>query len=94
MSLLPEAADDRALLSLLLLVAGTALAVVALRARRWEVLATALATAGVVGWYVTGANATPVLVVVVKGNGLHVGDLLVVPAALLVAWLSLRAVRR
>ena len=94
MDLLPDAASDRALLSLVLLVLGTALAVLALRERRWEVPAVALATAGVVGWLLTGASASPVLVVVVQGNGLHAGDLLSLPAGLLVLWLSLRAARR
>ncbi len=94
MGLLPDAAGEQALVSLGLLLLGTVLAVYALRERRWEVPAVAVATAGVVGWYITGANASAVLLVVVKGKGLHVGDLLVVPAAVLVLWLSLRGARR
>ena len=94
MGLLPEAASSRALLSLILLLAGTALCVVALRKRRWEVPAVALATAGVVGWSFSSNDYDgPVLFVVVEGNGFHVGDLLAVPAALLVLWLSWRGAR-
>ena len=94
MGLLPEAASTRALLSLVLLVLGTALAVVALRNRRWEVPAAVLATAGVVGWSLTSQGYDgPVLFVVVEGNGFHLGDLLAAPAALLVLWLSWRGAR-
>ena len=95
MSLLPEAADTRALISLLLLVVGTALALVALRNRRWEVPAAVVATAGVVGWVFTaGSYDGPVLAVVVEGNGIHLGDLLSVPALVLVLWLAYRGWRR
>ena len=95
MGLLPEAASSRALLSLVLLVLGTTLAVLALRNRRWDVPAAALATAGVVGWVLTSeAYDGPVLFVVVEGNGLHMGDLIAGPAALLVIWLSYRSARR
>jgi hypothetical protein len=93
--LLPDAASSRALLSLVLLVVGTAVAVVALRQRRWEVPAVALATAGVVGWSLTSsAYDGPVLFVVVEGNGVHLGDLLALPAALLVLFLCARGARR
>jgi hypothetical protein len=93
--LLPDAASSRALLSLVLLVIGTALALLSLRDRRWDVSAAALATAGVVGWTLTSsAYAGPVLLVVLDGNGLHLGDLLSVPAALLVLWLCYRSARR
>ncbi len=96
MGLLPEAASSRALLSLVLLVLGTALAVHALKQRRWEVPAVGLATAGVVGWSLTSkAYDGPVLFEVVRGeNGLHAGDLLSIPAALLVLWLAYRGARR
>ena len=94
MGLLPEAASTRALLSLVLLVAGTVLAVAALRNPRWEVPAATVATAGVVGWTLTSsAYDGPVLFVVVGTVGLHAGDLLSVPAALLVLWLCWRGVR-
>jgi hypothetical protein len=92
--LLPEAASTRALLFLVLLVLGTVLAVLALRNRRWEVPGAALATAGVVGWTLTSsAYDGPVLFVVVGDNGLHLGDLLSLPATLLVLWLSYRGAR-
>lgn len=95
MGLLPEAAGTRALLSLVLLVIGTVLAVLALRNRRWDAPASALATAGVVGWVLTGESYDgPVLFVVIEGNGLHMGDLLAVPAFLLVVWLAWRGARR
>lgn len=95
MDLLPDSASTRALVSLVLLVLGTVLAVVALRSRRWEVPAAAVASAGLVGWTLTsGSYDGPVLFVVVEGNGLHLGDLLSVPALLLVLWLSWRGVRR
>ncbi len=93
MDLLPQAASSRALLSLVLLVVGTALAVAALHNRRWEVPAAALATAGVVGWLLTGA-AGPVLLVVVQSRDVHLADVLCVPAALLVLWLAYRGARR
>jgi Na+-translocating ferredoxin:NAD+ oxidoreductase RnfD subunit len=93
--LLPDGADTRAWISLALLVAGTVLAVLALRNRRYEVPATALATAGVVGWLLTAdAYDGPVLAVVVDGNGIDLGDLLSLPAVLLVLWLSYRGWRR
>ena len=95
MGLLPEAASTRALLSLVLLVVGTVLAVVALRNRRWEVPAAAVASAGLVGWTLTSSDYDgPVLFVVVEGNGVHLGDLLSLPALLLVLWLCWRGVRR
>jgi hypothetical protein len=93
--LLPEADATRALLSLLLLLVGTALAAYALRHRRWEVLGAVLATAGVVGWsLLSNAYDGPVLAVVVQGNGFHAGDVLSVPAALLVAYLAYSGARR
>ena len=94
-SLLPQAASSRALLSLVLLVVGTAVAAFAVRSRRWDVVGAVLATAGVVGWTLTSeAYDGPVLFVVVEGNGLHLGDLLVVPAALLVLFLAVRSAWR
>lgn len=95
MGLLPADADTRALISLALLVVGTVLAVVALRRRRWEVPAAAVATAGVVGWLFTAsAYDGPSLAVVVDGRGISLGDLLSLPAFLLVLWLSYRGAKR
>lgn len=95
MDLLPDSASTRALVSLVLLVIGTVLAIVALRNRRWEVPAAAIAAAGLVGWTLTSsAYDGPVLFVVVGDNGVHLGDLLSLPALLLVAWLSWRGARR
>jgi hypothetical protein len=94
-SLLPEAASSRALLSLVLLLLGTVLAVVALRNRRWEVPAAALAAAGALGWSFTrGAYDGPGLAVVIEGETLQLGDLLWLPAVLLALWLSWRGARR
>jgi hypothetical protein len=93
--LLPEAASSRALLSLVLLLLGTVLAVVALRNRRWEVPAAALAAAGALGWSFTrGAYDGPGLAVVIEGETLQLGDLLWLPAVLLALWLSWRGARR
>jgi hypothetical protein len=93
--LLPDAASSRALLSLVLLVAGTALSLLALRDRRWDVAGATLATAGVVGWTLTSSSYDgPVLLVVLDGSGLHLADLLSVPAVLLVLWLCYRSARR
>jgi hypothetical protein len=92
---LPDSASARALISLVLLVAGTVLAVVALRHLRWEVPGAVVATAGGVGWTLTSsAYDGPVLFVVVGSVGLHAGDLLSVPAGLLVLWLCWRGARR
>ncbi len=93
MGLLDQVRGADAVLSLVLLAVGTAVCVRALRHRRWEVPGVALATAGVVGW-VLSERVGPVLIVVVRGTGLHVGDLLSVPAALLVLWLCWRGARR
>lgn len=94
MGLLPEQPSTRALLSLVLLVLGTTACVFALRHRRAEVPASATATAGVVGWLLTGTDATPRLLGITRVNGVHAGDLLAVPAALLVLVLCVRGVRR
>jgi hypothetical protein len=67
----------------------------ALSNRRWEVPASVVATAGVVGWVFTaGAYDGPVLTVVVEGNGIHLGDLLSLPGGALVLWLGYRGWRR
>jgi hypothetical protein len=92
--LLPHDADNRALLFLLVLAVGTVLAATAVRKRQWAVPGAVLATAGVVGWTLTSsAYDGPVLAVVVGDNGVHAGDLLSVPAAILVLWLSVREAR-
>ena len=87
--------DPRTLLSLLLLVLGTALAYWALDRPRWEVPGVALAAVGVTAWTLTN---TPyegaVLVIPFDGNGLTAADLLCGPAVLLGLHLCWRAVRR
>lgn len=88
-------AGDRAevlyALSFLLLGAGTALAVAALRRRSLDVLAVALAAAGATGWLLSnGVGEGAVLFEVLQGNGLTVADLLAVPALVLVVVLSWR----
>ena len=93
MGLLDQVRGADAVLSLVLLALGTAMCLRALRHRRWEVAGVGLATAGVVGW-VLAESVGPVLLVVVRGTGFHVGDLLSLPAAVLVLWLSVRAARR
>ena len=93
MELLDQVRGADAVLSLVLLAVGTVLCVRALKHRRLEVLGATDATAGVVGW-VLAESVGPVLLVVVRGTGIHVGDLLCVPAALLVLWLCVRGVRR
>ena len=94
MGLLPEEPSTRALLSLILLVVGTLACLYALRQRRVAVAAAAIASAGITGWLLTGTDATPRLLVLTEGNGVHAGDLLTVPAVLLVLWLSVRRRRR
>ena len=89
----PELEGADALLSLVLLALGTALCLRALKHRRWELPGVVIATAGVVGWLVT-ERVGPVLLIVFRGTGVHVGDLLSVPAGLLVLWLCYRGVRR
>ena len=71
------------------------LAVLALRNRRWDVPAAALAAAGALGWSFTrGSYDGPGLAVVVEGEALSLGDLLWLPAVLLTLWLSWRGARR
>lgn len=89
MTLLGQVSAADTVLSLALLAVGTAPCVRAHSHRRWEVPGVALATAVVVGW-VLAESVRPVLLVVVRGTGVHVGDLLSVPAAPLVLSLSFR----
>jgi len=85
----------RPLTALLVLGVGTVLAYAGIGNRRWEALGAALAGAGVVAWLLTnGPYEGAVLLEVNAWNGLTVADLLVVPAALLLAQLSWRSVRR
>ena len=87
--------DPRTLLSLLLLVLGTALAYWALDHRRWEVPGAALAAAGVTAWTLTNTPYEGAVVfVAVQGNGLTAADLLSGPAVLLGLHLCWRGVRR
>ena len=85
----------RPLTALLLLFVGTGVAYVGVDRRRWEVPGAALAAAGVTAWLLTnGPYEGRTLLILAAGNGLTVADLLVVPAAVLLARLSWRAVRR
>lgn len=85
---------DKALLSLLLLAAGTVAEIIAVRRPRWDVLAAALAGAGVAAWTLTNSPYEgPVLFAPLRGNGLTAADLLSVPAVLLGLVLGTRAVR-
>ena len=95
MPLATDLQDPRSLLSLVLLVLGTALAYWALDHERWEAPATALASVGVTSWTLTNRPYEGVVLLVpFHGNGLTAADLLSAPAALLVAFLTVRAVRR
>ncbi len=88
-------ADPRALLSLTLLVLGTALAYWAVWHPRWEVPAAALAGSGIAAWSLSNLPYEgAVLVVPVDGNGLTAADLLSAPGLVLVVYLCQRAVRR
>ena len=84
-------------LSLLLLVAGTALAVLALRVRGLDVLAASLGAGGATAWLLSnGDREGAVLLEPLRGNGLTVADLLAVPVVVLVGvlcWRRLREVR-
>lgn len=87
--------EPRTLLSLVILVLGTALTYWALDHPRWEVPAVALAAVGVTSWTLTNAPYEgAVLFIPFKGNGLTAADLLCGPALVLGTWLSWRAVRR
>ena len=78
-------------LALTLLSAGTLLCVLALRVRTFDVAAVALAAGGAVAWLLAnGAGEGGTLLVVQEGNGLTLADLAVVPAGLLVGYLSVR----
>ena len=100
LALLPAVDGDRRVqalfgLTLGVLALGTLLCVVALRYRRFDLPAVAVASAGAAGWLLSNQPAEgTTLVVVQPGNGLTAADLAVVPAALLVlvlCWQRLRA---
>ena len=80
--------------ALALLLSGTLLAALALRTRALDVLACAVASAGVVAWLLSSGPAEgPTLFVVLPGNGVTVADVAAVPASVLVAVLSWRRLR-
>lgn len=88
-------ADPRTLLSLLLLLAGTLLAMHALTHRRWEVLGATLAAAGIAAWTLTNRPYEgAVLLIPFEGNGITAADLLCLPGAVALAVLCWRSVRR
>ena len=93
MGLLDDVGSARGLFTLVLLLAGTVLAAVAVPYRRIELPAAAAAAAGVSGWMLS-KSTTPVLFAVTSNLGVHVADLLCLPALVLVAYLSWRAVHR
>lgn len=81
-------------LALALLLSGTLLAALALRSRALDVVACAMASAGVVAWLLSSGPAEGrTLVLVLPGNGVTVSDLAAVPASALVAVLSWRRLR-
>lgn len=83
-----------AVATLLVLAAGTGLSALALRRPRLDLAATAVASAGAAGWLLSnGPLEGPTLVMVLPGNGITTGDLLAVPAVVLIA-LMLRSHRR
>ena len=93
MGLLDDVGSARGLFTLVLLLLGTALAAIAVRYRRIELPAAAVAAAGVSGWMLA-RSTTPVLLAFTDSLGVHLGDLLCLPAVALVGYLSWRAVRR
>lgn len=81
-------------LSLALLVVGTVAAAVALRQPRLDVVAAALAGAGVAAWLLSNTEEEGrTLLVVVPGNGVTEADLVAVPAVLLLGVLCWRRLR-
>jgi hypothetical protein len=93
--LVPDGRDEILYaLSLLLLVAGTAVAVAALRVMWLDVPAAALGAGGAAAWVLSNGEAEgAVLFEPLQGNGLTVADLLALPVVVLVAILCWRRVR-
>lgn len=83
------------LVVLLALVVGTALAALAVAGRRWLAVPGAAAAAGTsVAWLLLNSLLDgPVLFASPRGIGVHAGDLLGIPAVVLVAILCQRAWR-
>ncbi len=78
-------------LALGVLSAGTLLCVLALRVVALDVLAVAVAAAGAAAWVLSNnPGEGDTLLVVLPGNGLTLADLAVLPAVLLVGYLSVR----
>lgn len=81
-------------LSLLLLVLGTAALVMAVRHPRARVVAAATGAAGIVGWLLcNGAREGRTLLLVLPGNGVTAADLLALPATVLLGVVVLRDAR-
>ena len=82
-------------LAFCVLALGTLLCLLALRVRVLDVAAVALASGGAAAWLLSNtAGEGDTLLVVLPGNGLVSADLAVLPAAVLVAVLCWRRVRR
>ena len=82
-------------LTLGVLAVGTLLCLVALRFRRLDVPAVAVAAAGAAGWLLSNAPAEGTTIVEVQpGNGLTSADLVVLPASVLVLLLCVQRLRR
>jgi len=91
----PVRAQRVYVVTLAVLLAGTALAVVAERFERLDVLASLVAGAGAAGWLLSNAPAEGrTLLVLLPGNGLTTADLLAAPALALVGVLVGRRLRR
>lgn len=81
-------------LSLLVLITGTALAVIALRVRGLDVLAASIGAGGAAAWVLSnGPGEGAVLLEPRQGNGVTVADLLAVPVVVLVGVLCWRRFR-
>lgn len=84
-------------LSLLVLLAGTGLWLLALRVPRLDALACSVAAAGAAAWLLSNSrHEGPTLLEVLPGNGFTAADVAAVPAGLAVAalcwrWLSARS---
>ncbi|MDP9466313.1 MAG: hypothetical protein M3P31_03600 [Actinomycetota bacterium] len=83
------------LVTLGVLVVGSALALVAVWFEQLDVLASLVTGAGAAGWLLSNAPAEgPTLLVLLPGNGLTTADLLAAPALALVGLLVGRRLRR